>query len=433
MSMVQDAPIYRLSTVLERTGLKADTVRAWERRYGLPTPQRTQGDHRLYSERDIATLKWLKARTDEGICISQAVALWRKLSEHGRDPLSVWPSSEAAQTVPSSALDHLRAAWLNACMAFDERAAEQMLNQAFALYDIESVCLQVLCQGLQEIGELWYRNQATVQQEHFAVELIVRRLHTLVQATPPATRKEILLIATPSTEQHSVPTLLLTLLLRRRGLQVLYLGSDVPAERLGAILEDMQVTALILAAQLLSSAAVLQETARMLLGSGIPVGYGGRIFNTVPEIRHRIPAHFLGETIEEALTSTEILLRRDLPQPEVLPPDTSLISVRNALLQARDAIAFDVMQRMVQLGASAADIDTGLRFTCQQLLAALALGDLNFMRDELAWVKDLLQHRQVEASLLTTFWLTYRDAVVRHMDGQGRIIADWLEANALSD
>ena len=55
-------PIYNLKVVLKETGLKPDVLRAWERRYGIPTPERSQGGHRLYSEFDIALLKWLVVR-----------------------------------------------------------------------------------------------------------------------------------------------------------------------------------------------------------------------------------------------------------------------------------------------------------------------------------------------------------------------------------
>ena len=52
---------YNLKAVVQETNLKPDTLRAWERRYGLPNPERTAGGHRLYSQRDIDTLKWLIA------------------------------------------------------------------------------------------------------------------------------------------------------------------------------------------------------------------------------------------------------------------------------------------------------------------------------------------------------------------------------------
>ena len=68
-------PIYNIKAVTEATGLPAATLRAWERRYGALSPGRTQSGYRLYSARDIAVLRWLKARIDEGVSISQAITL----------------------------------------------------------------------------------------------------------------------------------------------------------------------------------------------------------------------------------------------------------------------------------------------------------------------------------------------------------------------
>src|SRR5512135_1445287 len=94
--MYSTTPAFNLKVVLKETGLGADTLRAWERRYGLPVPQRTQGGHRLYSQRDIETIKWLMARQAEGLSISRAVDLWNKQNASGSDPL--------AGTTPSTPL-----------------------------------------------------------------------------------------------------------------------------------------------------------------------------------------------------------------------------------------------------------------------------------------------------------------------------------------
>ena len=64
--------------MLKETGIAADTLRAWERRYGLPKPERTSGGHRLYSQYDIQTIKWLMARQAEGLSISRAVEAWNE-------------------------------------------------------------------------------------------------------------------------------------------------------------------------------------------------------------------------------------------------------------------------------------------------------------------------------------------------------------------
>ena len=73
--MFSKSPVFNLKAVLQETGLIADTLRAWERRYGLPTPNRSAGGHRLYSQYDIETIKWLIARQAEGLSISRGVQM----------------------------------------------------------------------------------------------------------------------------------------------------------------------------------------------------------------------------------------------------------------------------------------------------------------------------------------------------------------------
>ena len=225
--MMNTTPVYNLKVVLKETGLTADTLRAWERRYGLPTPQRSAGGHRLYSQRDIETIKWLMARQAEGLSISHAVDLWNEKTATGVDLLadSVKPTliSPSANT-----LEAVRREWISACMSFNEPLADQTLNQAFALYPLEIVCTEVLQLGLREIGEMWYRDEAIVQQEHFASALAHRKLDSLIAAAPPPTRSQTVLIGCTPGERHFFSPQLLTLLMRRRGLPVVYLGADVP-------------------------------------------------------------------------------------------------------------------------------------------------------------------------------------------------------------
>src|ERR1700730_16761610 len=74
-----DVPLFNTKAVVQKTGIAAPTLRAWERRYAILSPERAQNDYRLYSERDIAIIRWLKDRVDAGMSISQAVSLFRHL------------------------------------------------------------------------------------------------------------------------------------------------------------------------------------------------------------------------------------------------------------------------------------------------------------------------------------------------------------------
>src|ERR1700730_11592163 len=105
-----DVPLFNTKAVVQKTGIAAPTLRAWERRYAILSPERAQNDYRLYSERDIAIIRWLKEHVDAGMSISQAIALLRHLEEehnqlHRKDlppestsPFQVMESNPAVDT-----------------------------------------------------------------------------------------------------------------------------------------------------------------------------------------------------------------------------------------------------------------------------------------------------------------------------------------------
>ena len=149
----KDTAMLNMKVVVKETGLKPDTLRAWEKRYGLPQPQRTAGGHRLYSQHDVEILKWLIVRQEEGLSISRAVDLWNQFQSEGQDPLIAMPleTIEIAHTIASGAtIEAIRDEWVKACMAFNEQQAEQIMTRAFALYPSDQVCIQVLMKGLSE-------------------------------------------------------------------------------------------------------------------------------------------------------------------------------------------------------------------------------------------------------------------------------------------
>ena len=143
MKSSADTPTYNLKAVVQETGLKPDTLRAWERRYGLPEPRRTESGHRLYSQNDINLLKWLIARQEEGLNISRAVELWRRVEVEQADPFQTIAgqmahlpealpasngTSHAVETVLAFGGDtiaQLRQAWIANCLKFDEQNAEE--------------------------------------------------------------------------------------------------------------------------------------------------------------------------------------------------------------------------------------------------------------------------------------------------------------------
>src|SRR5690349_4447837 len=93
LEQYSDQPVFNTKAVVQQTGVPAPTLRAWERRYSLLRPERANNTYRLYSERDIALIHWLKECIDGGMSISHAVALFRHLEQQQQHP-----TQEAADT-----------------------------------------------------------------------------------------------------------------------------------------------------------------------------------------------------------------------------------------------------------------------------------------------------------------------------------------------
>lgn len=432
--MISTTPAFNLKVVLKETGLAADTLRAWERRYGLPMPQRSAGGHRLYSQRDIETIKWLMKRQEEGLSISRAVDMWNEQIGSGVDPLAGSVSSGSAfvsgvpmpYQSPDTTLASLRAAWIEACMNFSESTSEHVLNQAFSMFPVESVCVEVLQKGMTEIGDMWYQNRASVQQEHFASALAIRKLDALLSASPAPTRDQTVLVGCPSEEWHTFTPLLLSLLLRRRGLNVLYLGANVPISQFSETIQTSRANLVVLIAQLLTSAATLQQTTLALSKQNIPVAFGGRIFSVRPELADHIPGYFLGRDLITALDEIEVILNSRARQRQVKTALPDHAEALQAFLLKRPQIEMDVKDSLEKFPILPEDVQTGVHFLGQNIAAALQLGDMSHVSAEVNWLKGLLQaHGSVEEQLIG-FMQTYAQAVDQNMNGSGDPVTRWI-------
>ncbi len=81
LALYSDKPVFNIKAVVQQTGIPAPTLRAWERRYALFSPKRADNSYRLYTERDIVLLRWLRGRVENGMLISRAIALYRHLNQ----------------------------------------------------------------------------------------------------------------------------------------------------------------------------------------------------------------------------------------------------------------------------------------------------------------------------------------------------------------
>jgi MerR family transcriptional regulator, light-induced transcriptional regulator len=429
--MDRDTPTFNLKAVVQETGIKPDTLRAWERRYGLPEPNRSSGGHRLYSQSDIDTLLWLMGRQNEGMTISRAVDLWRSLESEGRNPLRVPEYTLVGHNIPSiqgEEIKTMRKRWVDACLAFDERTAERTMSQAFAVYPVETVCTDILQMGLHSLGEGWYEGKVSVQQEHFASALAMRRLDSMLGASPLPTRPGRILMACPPGEEHVFGQSLLQLLLRRRGWETIYLGSNVPFERLETSVEIMRPHLVILAAQRLATAAALKEMAEILHQKRVTVAFGGRIFTQIPSLRQRIPGHFLGETINIALDRVEDMV--PMPPPTLEP--AALNPIYRSALSNFQANQLQINARVSQLmrtePVTASQLSSANFNLAQNIVSALKLGDTELLTTDIEWARGLHSNYKINPAILPYYLKTYAQAAEEYLGKASQPLTEWFDS-----
>jgi len=417
-------PTYNLKAVLKETGIAADTLRAWERRYGLPIPQRTPGGHRLYSQYDIGIIKWLIMKQGEGLSISRAVDMWGELISSGMDPLSAHQQNDM-MVPPAANLLAIRQAWLEACLTFDEASAERILNQAFAMYPTETVCVEVLQGSIMNIGEKWFTGEANVQHEHFASSLATRRLDALIAAAPAPTRPFTVLVGCPPDEWHSLSLLMTSLFLRRRGLNVIYLGANVPLEQFNDTVAMIRPHLIILASQQLHTSVSLRDTAKILSEAGEIIGYGGRIFNILPELRNHIPAHFLGETLETAIQTIESLLGSKFVPVPTRPVPSEFMDALHLYRGNKSLIEAHIVRELTNKNLPIQQIHAANHFMDINLSASLEMGNLAFMETEIFWIGEYLGHIKYSQAEVYDYLLAYHSAIEAELAEQGKLLTDW--------
>jgi DNA-binding transcriptional MerR regulator len=222
---MRDFMSYRIRTVVEMTGIPRNTLLAWERRYGLPTPDRTDGGHRVYSDSDVQILMRLRELLGRGHRIGEAVELLRRNAEPER--------GNAEGTAPiTQHRDALKAALL----AFDRARADEAYHR-ISSYALRRVIDDALLPVLREVGDAWHAGEVSIAQEHFATTFIREQLITMLSRleSGPVGGPLAVCAGYPG-EPHEIGLLSVAVKLALRGWRVTYLGADLPLEELAGVL-----------------------------------------------------------------------------------------------------------------------------------------------------------------------------------------------------
>ncbi|MBZ0206466.1 MAG: MerR family transcriptional regulator [Flavobacteriales bacterium] len=209
------------------SGIKAHTIRAWERRHGLLKPSRSKTNIRSYDMDDLKTILNTSLLLKEGMSISEIAALTGKQREEKiKNEIS-------RQLDKDSALNALKLA----TVTYDEDLFERTSRNYRVDHGFEALVENLFLPLLNMLGLLWQASAICPAQEHFSSNLVRQKLISAIDALPYGSddTRPMAVLYLPENEIHELGLLYLQYHLRREGRRSIYLGESVPIEDLGGL------------------------------------------------------------------------------------------------------------------------------------------------------------------------------------------------------
>ena len=268
--------MYTIKRVSEMVGVPVATLRAWQRRYGVVNPERSNSGYRLYQTRDIAVLRRMQSLVASGWSPKEAAAAVSGETDPETDPRIVrrieLPATAAALPTATAVEDLVTAA-----IDLDPLAASRLLDEHFATGSFEYAVDAWLLPELERLGAAWANGDVTVAGEHIVAAAVQRRLSAAFDAAAmDSERFPFLLTGLPAGCHHELGILAYATAARRRGMAVLHLGPDLPVRDWLVAVQRHQPDAVVLA---VPTAADIQPAAELIKGFAarhVLIAVGGR-------------------------------------------------------------------------------------------------------------------------------------------------------------
>ncbi len=267
--------MYTVKHAATLTGVPEATLRAWERRYGVVTPERSPGGYRLYDEGALRRLSAMNALVGSGWSPPQAATQVIRRDARGVAPPAVFPAELGDPNV-----------LVQVAADFDGPGLEAILDEAFAMSSFERVIDGWLMPAMQELGSAWRDGRLSIAAEHFVSATVQRRLAVAFDAAGHAAGAPRLVVGLARGSRHELGVLAFATALRRVGLDVLYVGGDLPADSWVDTVARHRPAAVVLGVPTAEDVPAVRETIAALeaahpevslhLGGGHQDAVGGR-------------------------------------------------------------------------------------------------------------------------------------------------------------
>ncbi|MDH5633327.1 MAG: MerR family transcriptional regulator [Gammaproteobacteria bacterium] len=286
--------LFPIRTVSELTGVNSVTLRAWERRYGLIKPARTESGHRLYSAAHVERIFEVLALLEKGVSISQVKQSFDSREEKQQE-LDVF-----ART---------RDKMFDAVTRFDDATLEAVYTGALSEFPVDMITANIILPLLERLGERWREQPGGIAEEHFFGFYLRNKLGARFHHRQSRASGKMLLMSCLPGEQHDIGLLLFALAAHETGYRVTVLGADLPLTELEAAARRIQCDAIVVSGSAGLPASVVEQLTELISRVQVPLFVGGRFAVSHRDAITAAGADVLGNDLGRGLA----MLRKRVP------------------------------------------------------------------------------------------------------------------------
>jgi len=227
---------YSIKDLENLSGIKAHTLRMWEKRYAVLTPMRTETNIRFYDESQLKKLLNISLLIESGFKISK-ISQWSQ-AEINKQIESVFKDQNALE---DQAIENKINGLIISMIDMDEGKFSSIYNTSIQKRGFLETILQVIFPFLERVGFMWGINQISPAEEHFISNLIRQKIISAIDGQEVEfTQNKTFLLYLPQDEHHELGLLISNYLIRERGYKTYYFGQDVPYNDLIGAVEMCQ-------------------------------------------------------------------------------------------------------------------------------------------------------------------------------------------------
>lgn len=287
---------YPIKVVSQMTGLSVHVIRAWEKRYSVVEPDRTDTNRRLYSEEDIEKLKLLNDALHlghhiGGIANLSLLELKKLIPKESNNLLEI--KNGFAPVNSEILVEEILSDSMRAIRNYDSKKLESILLNASAKLTQPILIEELIIPLVYKVGDLWHSGEIRVANEHLASSVIRGFLYNLLDSYSLNDSAPVMVTATPRGQEHELGALIAGVVAASSGWRVIYLGSNLPSEEIGAVVSHLNAKVVALSIVYPNDDLHLKHELKKfkhLLPDGVSIIVGGRAANGYLDVLDEISA-----------------------------------------------------------------------------------------------------------------------------------------------